>query len=159
MAIYWPTPGFKGRTFQHCVLARWDFNFCVRSSPLRGAGWYDCGQIFPDKLRVSLFRDLYLALKWSTYSSSYCHLYAGKIILSTIVNIQDSDCSRQLKYLGHHFRANLDFATSVRVHCSAVLCSDVVCISRPLNHNIVSYLVLWAQSTTEEYIRASSTTI
>ena len=36
MAIYWPTPGFKGRTFKLCVLTRWDFYFCVRSSPLRG---------------------------------------------------------------------------------------------------------------------------
>ena len=36
MAIYWSTPGFKGRTFKLCVLTRWDFNFCVRSSPLRG---------------------------------------------------------------------------------------------------------------------------
>ena len=36
MAIYWPTPGFKGRTFKLCVLTRWDFNFRVRSSPLRG---------------------------------------------------------------------------------------------------------------------------
>ena len=36
LAIYWPTPGFKGRTFKLCVLTRWDFNFCVRSSPLRG---------------------------------------------------------------------------------------------------------------------------
>ncbi len=36
MAIYWPTPGFKRRTFKLCVLTRWDFNFCVRSSPLRG---------------------------------------------------------------------------------------------------------------------------
>ena len=34
--IYWPTPGFKGRTFKLCVLARWDFNFCVRSSPPQG---------------------------------------------------------------------------------------------------------------------------
>ena len=38
MAIYWPTPDFKGRTFKLCVLTRWDFNFCVRSSPLRGIG-------------------------------------------------------------------------------------------------------------------------
>ena len=30
------TPGFKGRTFKLCVLIRWDFNFCVRSSQLRG---------------------------------------------------------------------------------------------------------------------------
>ena len=36
MAICWATPGFKGRTFKLCVLTRWDFNFCVRSSPLRG---------------------------------------------------------------------------------------------------------------------------
>ena len=35
MPIYWPTPGFKGRTFKLCVLNRWDFNFCVLSSPLR----------------------------------------------------------------------------------------------------------------------------
>ena len=26
----------KGRTFKLCVLTRWDFNFCIRSSPLRG---------------------------------------------------------------------------------------------------------------------------
>ena len=36
--IHLPTPGFKGRTFKLCVLTRWDFNFCVRSSPLRGHG-------------------------------------------------------------------------------------------------------------------------
>ena len=36
MAIHWPTPGFKGKTFKLCVLTRWDFDFCVRSSPLRG---------------------------------------------------------------------------------------------------------------------------
>ena len=36
MAIYCPTPGFKGRTFKLRVLTRWDFNFCVRSSLLRG---------------------------------------------------------------------------------------------------------------------------
>ena len=35
MALYWPTPGLKGRTFKLCVLTRWDFNFCARSSPLR----------------------------------------------------------------------------------------------------------------------------
>ena len=36
MATYWPAPGFKGRTFKLFVLTRWDFDFCVRSSPLRG---------------------------------------------------------------------------------------------------------------------------
>ena len=29
-------PGFKGRTVKLSVLIRWDFNFCVRSSPLCG---------------------------------------------------------------------------------------------------------------------------
>ena len=36
MAIYWPTPSFKGRLFKLFVLNRWDCNFCVRSSPLLG---------------------------------------------------------------------------------------------------------------------------
>ena len=36
MAIYCPTLGFKGKMFKLCVLTRWDFNFCVRSSPLQG---------------------------------------------------------------------------------------------------------------------------
>ena len=30
--------GCQGRIFKHCVLKRWDFNFCVRGSPLRGSG-------------------------------------------------------------------------------------------------------------------------
>ena len=32
MAIYWPTPEFKRRLFKLCVLSRWDFTFCVRTS-------------------------------------------------------------------------------------------------------------------------------
>ena len=36
IAINWPTQGYKGRTFELCVLTRWDFDFCVRTSPLRG---------------------------------------------------------------------------------------------------------------------------
>ena len=32
-AMYWPTPGFKGKTFKLCVLTRWDFNFCVQQLP------------------------------------------------------------------------------------------------------------------------------
>ena len=35
MAIYWPTLGFKGRTFKLCILNRWDLNFCIRSFPPR----------------------------------------------------------------------------------------------------------------------------
>ena len=36
MAIYRPAPGLKGRLFELWVLNRWLFNFCVRSTPLRG---------------------------------------------------------------------------------------------------------------------------
>ena len=28
-------PGYKGKPFKLCVLKGWDFDFCVRSSPLR----------------------------------------------------------------------------------------------------------------------------
>ena len=34
--VYWPTPGFKRGIFKLSVLNRWDLNFCVRSSTLRG---------------------------------------------------------------------------------------------------------------------------
>ena len=34
--------GLKGRTFKLCVLTKWDFNFCVRSSPLRGKALLRC---------------------------------------------------------------------------------------------------------------------
>ena len=36
MALYRPTPGLKGKKFKLSVLTKWNFNFCVRSSPLRG---------------------------------------------------------------------------------------------------------------------------
>ena len=48
MAIYWPSPGFRGRTFKLCVLDRWDFNFCVRRSPTRG----DSEHSFQNKVRA-----------------------------------------------------------------------------------------------------------
>ena len=40
IATYWPTPGFKGRTFKLCVLTRWYFNFCVYSFPLWDSSEY-----------------------------------------------------------------------------------------------------------------------
>ena len=33
--LTYSSPGFIGRTFKLCVLNKCDFNFCVRSSPLR----------------------------------------------------------------------------------------------------------------------------
>ena len=36
MAIYWPTPGFKGRTFKLYVLTRWDFNYKAAQSCIFG---------------------------------------------------------------------------------------------------------------------------
>ena len=35
MVIYWPTSGFKVRTFKLCLFVKWNFNFYVRSCPLR----------------------------------------------------------------------------------------------------------------------------
>ena len=43
---YIPTPRVKGRTIKLCVLTRWDFNFYVRSSPLRGV-WKGVWLFFP----------------------------------------------------------------------------------------------------------------
>ena len=37
MAIFWPTPSFKGKTFELWVINRWVFNFCIHSTPLQGA--------------------------------------------------------------------------------------------------------------------------
>ena len=45
MAIYWPTRGYKGRTFKVCVFNRWDFNFSVRCSPLRCWIGEQCSEI------------------------------------------------------------------------------------------------------------------
>ena len=65
MAIYWPTPGFNGRTFKLCVLIRWDFNFCVRRSPLLDQS---CGQtmfLFSSPINSSqLTNDLNTLRKW-----------------------------------------------------------------------------------------------
>ena len=52
MSIHWAIPGFKGRTFKLCVLTRWDFNFCVGSSPLR------------DSLDNQSYTPTYYALVW-----------------------------------------------------------------------------------------------
>ena len=58
MAIYWPTPGFKGTKFKLCVLTRWDFNLCVRSSPLRG--------------RLSELRRLWPSVLWRAACDLVC---------------------------------------------------------------------------------------
>ena len=55
MAIFWPISGFKGRTFKLCDLTRWDFNFCVRSSPLRGRPIEELKQTIKHKNQHTLF--------------------------------------------------------------------------------------------------------
>ena len=55
MAIYWPTPSFKGRTFKLCVVTRWAFNVCSRSSPLRGS-CYDSRLTSPSNSVLCLMR-------------------------------------------------------------------------------------------------------
>ena len=39
MTMYWPAPGFKGKTFELWVLNRRVFNFCVHSTLLRHYVW------------------------------------------------------------------------------------------------------------------------
>ena len=39
MAIYWPTPGYKGRTFKLCVLNRWDSKFLRPQLPTMWLEW------------------------------------------------------------------------------------------------------------------------
>ena len=78
MAIYWPTPGFKGRTFKLCVLTRRDFNFCVRSSPLR------------EKEKERLFVTFYFFMNKTGHSNALC--VCVWLLLSC------SDCAF------HHFR-------------------------------------------------------
>ena len=53
----------KGRTFKLCVLTRWDFNFCVRSSPLRG-GAEDM------KSRIVMFKEEW-KIAWATKEALY----------------------------------------------------------------------------------------
>ena len=36
IAVFWPTPGFKGRTVELLIPNRDDLNLCVHNSPLRG---------------------------------------------------------------------------------------------------------------------------
>ena len=66
MAIYWHTPGLKGRTFKLCVLIRWDFNFCVRGSPLWGGGGEKRRADQENKGRCEL-----VMVVWSSFTSVF----------------------------------------------------------------------------------------
>ena len=63
MAISWPTPGFKGRTFKLCVINRWDFHFCVRSFPQRDLTVYLPLRKFHSADETRVWRDL-----WDLYT-------------------------------------------------------------------------------------------
>ena len=83
MAIYLPSPGYKGRTFKLCFLNRWNFNFCVRSSPLRGNGCMSSEDSFFNFFILSSFavpapqwiqrnRQTYYENKWSGWRPESC---------------------------------------------------------------------------------------
>ena len=70
MAIYWPTPGFKGRMSKLCVLTRWDFNFCIRSSPLRDKWWgFQISDTLQDSTDKSSIDKVEASLVWQEYFS------------------------------------------------------------------------------------------
>ena len=56
MAIYGPTPGLKGRTFELWVLNTWVFNFCICSTPLWNGGGGDNFSSFSIDLWSCLFK-------------------------------------------------------------------------------------------------------
>ena len=70
MAIYWPTPGYKGRTFKFCS-TRWDFNFYVRSSPLRGY-FGECWGFCFDQLYMHLSLLYYKAALLTWFLCVFC---------------------------------------------------------------------------------------
>ena len=63
MAIYWPTPGFKGRTLKLCIFTRWDFNLCVHSSPLRVCSTNKLSQLPMTRTAFNLARSLHVQVK------------------------------------------------------------------------------------------------
>ena len=71
MAIYWPTPGFKGRTFKLCVLTRLDFNFCVRSSPLQEENEWSILRITLLKYKLTHYTYLATTRRYSVESSYF----------------------------------------------------------------------------------------
>ena len=75
MAIYWPTPGFKGRTWKLCVLIRWDFYFCIRSSSLWGwTNGYNRSWYFNTKQTMKSYWD---GLSLSNWLSVSCQPQRG----------------------------------------------------------------------------------
>ena len=111
MAIYWPTPGFKGRTSTLCLLTRWDLNFCVPSSTLRG-----CPEVW-----------------WTNnfgHESTKLPLPQQRVDLA--VSVSGATCTATL-WTRIHEKMTLAIFTKG-----------------------VTWLVFWAQSTTQDYIRAKT---
>ena len=78
MPIYWPTQGFKGRTFKLCVLTWWDFNFCVRSSPLQGRN-RATRYVFNNHMDMSRSSATYMLekLDWASLGERRGHIQLG----------------------------------------------------------------------------------
>ena len=74
MAVYGPVPGLKWRTSELWVLNRWVFNFCVRSTPLRGGLAIQCFALV--SFLFCLFRFLtahnWNYCLWVIYTYFYC---------------------------------------------------------------------------------------
>ena len=100
MAIYWPTPGFKGRMCKLCVLNGWDFNFCVHSSPLRGRENRVLGVTLDEEL------------KWQSHIDSVCKKSSRNLsFLGQHKDNVSTDCRKMLFKV--HLRAHINYASSL----------------------------------------------
>ena len=89
VAINWTSPGFKGRTFQLFVLNRWDFNFCVCSSPLAGQK--------TEAVAVSAATTTAAAAAAEVYTQSYQQRESNKcIVLSCYLKRYIFECCHQM---------------------------------------------------------------
>ena len=118
MAIYWPTPGFKGRTFKLCVLTRWDFNICIRSSPLR-----DSRNRNTRFYQIQLFNVHRVTLLWA------CKILAKNHHPSPAFVVWNTSV------FWRHFRTNLVRSTCTQFAVSMDVCiavGEVTCVLRRL---------------------------
>ena len=116
MAIYWPTPGLKGRTFKPCVLTRWDFNFCVRSSPLR--------------VHVVGMLRLMSDINQPSLPTPFCSVLVSISVFTTISTVFRSINSPDNSPLSHSFLPVLNLAL-------LALCTKYFCMKVSFSRDII----------------------
>ena len=110
MAIYWPTPGFKGRAFKLCILSRWDFNFCVRSRGVK--------EIQTDKTMKISRR----AIKKRNTHVLKCSVYRLTDIWQKLISRQDNDDDN---YNNNHNNLLSPFSSFIWTKTSCIRVLDI----------------------------------